>query len=263
MRVAYIGGNHPRHLYYANRIAQDFPLCGAVIELREAMHPQPPEGIAEIDRVNFVRHFTNRDLAERRHFGRQPLPDCPIHEARGPELSGTAAVEFISQCSPDVVLVMGGDLVREPLVSALPRASIDLKLGLSPRYQGMATLFWPFYFLEPNHAGVTFEAIGAEGEEARIIHQSLPQLEPEDGIHDVACRAVIAAAEEAVQLLRIFQKKGEWRAHRPSGQSKYFLSSDFRPEHLRVIYNLFDDDMVKHYLGGRLPVKAPQLIRQF
>jgi len=110
---------------------------------------------------------------------------------------------------------------------------------------------------------VTFEYIGAEGEEARVIHQTLPQLHPEDGIHDVACRAVTAAAEDAVQLLRIFQEKGEWRAHRPQGEGKYFLSSDFKPEHLRVIYNLFDDDLAKHSLEGRLRAEAPQLIRQF
>jgi len=146
MRVAYIGGNHPRHLYYANRIARDFPLCGAIIELREAMLPQPPEGIAEIDRTNFVRHFANRDQAERRHFGSQPLPDCPIHEAAGAELSSPAAVEFVTQHRPDAVLVMGGDLVREPLVSALPRASIDLKLGLSPPLPGYGHPLLAFLF---------------------------------------------------------------------------------------------------------------------
>lgn len=37
----------------------------------------------------------------------------------------------------------------------------------------------------------------------------------------------------------------------------FSLYKQFKPEHLRVIYNLFNDDMVKKYLDGKLQSKIP------
>jgi len=44
---------------------------------------------------------------------------------------------------------------------------------------------------------------------------------------------------------------------------KLFLSSDWKPEHLRVIYQLFDNDIVGRYLDSDLPHVEPQLVRAY
>ncbi len=54
-----------------------------------------------------------------------------------------------------------------------------------------------------------------------------------------------------------------WKSYKQQGTGKNFLSSDFKPEHLRVIYNVFDNDVVGEYLGGNLKSKTPKLVRQF
>jgi folate-dependent phosphoribosylglycinamide formyltransferase PurN len=263
MKILWIGGNHPRHLYFINAIQKDFNLSGAIIERREHMIPRPPEGIGELDRNNFIRHFENRDKAEKKYFGWQQLPDCPKLEVDQDNLNSARSVDFIKSIKPDLVLIFGSGLIKEPLLSALPHHTINLHLGISPRYRGAATLFWPFYFMEPGYAGSTFHYIISEADAGDVIHQVVPELHPEDGIHDVACKTVISSAQEALQLLKIFVSEGEWKRHKQKGSGKNFLSGDFKPEHLRVIYNLFNDDMVKHYLEGRLKSKTPSLIRQF
>lgn len=233
------------------------------MEVREAMIPQPPDGISDLDRENFIRHFTNRDLAEEKYFGSQPKPDFPLLEVRKSTLNEQESVEFVKQVNPDLVLIFGSGLVKEPLFSVLPEDKINLHLGLSPRYRGAATLFWPFYFMEPTYAGTTFHYIVSEPDAGEIIHQVVPALDPEDGIHDVACKAVIQSTKDAIKLLEIYQFKGAWKQHKQRGTGKNFLSSDFKPEHLRVIYNVFNDDMVKQYIEGRLHSKAPALFTQF
>lgn len=263
MRIMWIGGNHPRHLYYTNTVASVFPLSGALIETRENLIPQPPERLAEMDRANFVRHFQNRAKAETKYFGEQPLPDCERLEIQGEELNTPKSVEFVRKINPDVVLIFGCGLIRDPLYATLPKDSINLHLGLSPRYRGAATLFWPFYFMEPSYAGTTFHYIVAEPDAGDVIHQVTPELEPGDGVHDVACKAVVGSAQEAVALLQIYQEKGGWKVRKQRGTGKNFLSSDFKAEHLRLLYNVFDDDMVRHYLTGELPSKDPFLFRQF
>lgn len=263
MRILWIGGNHPRHLFYINTVAAAFPLAGALVETRENLVPQPPSRLQEPDRENFVRHFANRAAAEERFFGEQAYPDAPRLETGGGELNSDRSVEFVRSIDPDLVLIFGCGLIKDPLFSALPRHTINLHLGLSPRYRGAATLFWPFYFLEPPYAGTTFHYIVAEPDAGDVIHQVRPELAPEDGIHDVACKAVVSSAQEAVQLVQILAERGRWQTHRQRGTGKNFLASDFKPEHLRMIYGVYNDDLVRRYLEGELPSKDPSLFRQF
>jgi len=263
MKLFWIGGSHPRHLFYINTIASQFKLSGAIIEIRENLMPQPPEGLAEMDRRNFIRHFTNREKAEKRYFGDQPFPDCSTLKAAHDALNTEESVGFLRSINPDLVLIFGSGMVRDPLFSALPRHAVNLHLGLSPRYRGAATLFWPFYFMEPTFAGSTFHYIVSEPDAGEIIHQVVPELHPDDGIHDVACKVVVQSAKDALVLLKIIEEKGGWVTRRQKATGKNFLASDFMPEHLRVIYNVFNDDMVCQYLEGKLKCKMPAPYRQF
>jgi hypothetical protein len=263
MKWMWIGGNHPRHLSAIERIAREFPLAGAIVERREGLLPEPPPGLPEIDHLNFIRHFHGRQEAEARYFGNPGMPETLRREVNPSELNTSATAAFVRSVSPDIVLIFGCGMVREPLYSALPGETINLHLGLSPRYRGAATLFWPFYFLEPAYAGATFHYIVGEPDAGDIIHQVVPSLSPEDGIHDVACKTVQGSAEEAVLLFRQWEAGPGWHRFPQSGTGKKFLSSDFRPAHLRVIYTLFEDAIVRRYLEGSLPARTPKLVRQF
>jgi len=263
MKVLWIGGDHPRHLYYINTIHRVFPLSGAIVEQRENLIPQPEPGLAPQDRDNFIRHFANRAEAEERFFGDQTRPDCPTHLVGRAGLNSRESAEFLASIAPDVVLIFGSGLVKDPLFSSLPPQTLNLHLGLSPRYRGAATLFWPFYFMEPPYAGTTFHYIVSEPDAGDVVHQVVPKLDPSDKIHDVACKAVAESAQAALGLMRILEEKGHWERHRQRGTGRNFLASDFKPEHLRLIYNVFDDDMVRQYVEGMLTSRAPKLIRQF
>jgi methionyl-tRNA formyltransferase len=178
-------------------------------------------------------------------------------------LNSQKTADFVQANAPDVVLIFGSKLIKDPLFSALPKNTINLHLGISPRYRGAATLFWPFYFMEPTYAGSTFHFIVSEPDAGAIIHQVLPKLVLGDKIHDVACKTIIDSAQDAVTLLAILNEKGSWKVHTQKATGKNFLESDFRPEHLRIIYTVFNDDMVDQYLQGSLKCKQPTLARQW
>ena len=263
IRLLAIGGNHSRHLYVFNEIHKKFPLAGFLMEGREMMLPLPPEGVPEGDRKNFIRHFQRREEAERQYFGVQAPPDCRSLAIKTEELNTEKSTAFVRDIRPDIVLIFGCDLIKGPLYAALPKHSVNLHLGISPRYRGSATLFWPFYYLDPLAAGVTFHYIIAEPDAGKVIHQSTPELNMTDGIHDVACKAVLQATRDAIKLLEIFEQKGRWDVFRQTATGKNFMTADFKPHHLRVIYDLFNDDIVRHCLQGDLQCHPPKLIRQF
>jgi len=263
MKILFIGGSHPRHLYYANKIHEKFPFSGAIIQIRENIIPQPESYLEDHDKQNFLKHFRNRENLERKYFGKQEFPDCSLLKTSKDELNSEKSSEFVDKIKPDLVLIFGCSLIKDPLYSKLPENSINLHLGLSPRYRGSATLFWPFYFMEPNFAGSTFHQIVSEPDAGNIIHQSVPDLEVDDTIHDVACKTIIHSTKDALRLLKKIDEKKQWKRFVQKGTGKNFLHSDFKAEHLRVIYDIFNDDMVKYYLKDKLKSKKPNLIRQF
>ena len=259
-RILWLGGSHDRHLYYANKLAENLNVVGGIMQVRENKVPVPPEGLEEIDRNNFVRHFKERDEAELKYFGRQTPPPIEIRKVTKDELNTEETVEFVKELKPDKAVIFGTGMIREPLASALPEETYNLHLGLSPRYRGAATLFWPFYMLEPNHAGTTFHRIVHSPDAGEIIHQVTPKLVKGDGIHDVACKAVLESTTEAVELFS--RDRYEFFSQKPEA-GKNFLESDFKPQHLRVIYNAYNNDMVDAYLEGRLKSKETKLRRQW
>ena len=196
MKILWIGGNHPRHLYFINKLQTKFQISGAIIQKRENVIPKPSENIEEVDKVNFVKHFSNRYLTEKKFFGNPSLPKSKILKVTSLTLNSQKSVDFVNSINPDIVIIFGSDLIKDPLLSCLPKQTINLHLGLSPRYRGAATLFWPFYFLEPNYVGSTFHYIVSEPDAGDIIHQCVPTLDKDDKIHDVACKTVIVSSDE-------------------------------------------------------------------
>ena len=256
-----IFGSHPRHLYYANQIHKHFPLAGAIIQQRGGMMPKQPLDISKRDARLWDTHFTNRVKAEDKYFEQQEFPDTELRVVGATHLESKMSVDFVKEINPDVVLVFGCGMIRGDLADVLPELSINLHLGLSPRYRGAATLFWPFYFLEPQWAGCTFHKIVHEPDAGEILHQCVPALHKRMKIHEVACNAVIKATFDMGRLLDNFSNG--WFFQEQTATGKNFLARDFQPAHLRMIYEVYDDDIVEQYLDGKLKQHKPKLVRQF
>lgn len=264
MKILILSGTHPRHLFVHQQVLAGATACAAIVMQRESTMPEPPGGLPARDRENFVLHFRERNDCETRGFGElRPetvFADCATHFCSPATLNSPATAQFAKAFGADIAFIFGTDLVKDPLLSALPADRINLHLGLSPWYRGSATLFWPFYFLQPQLAGVTFHQIVPAADAGAILHQSVPELRLGDGIHDVAVRAVTKAGGELRNLLAARRRDGGWRYHGQKTPGRLFRASDFEPAHLRVIYDLFEGRMVDEYLEGRLGRRAPELV---
>ena len=151
----------------------------------------------------------------------------------------------------------------EKVVSNLPKNSFNIHGGLSPWYRGNITLFWPFYFLKPNWAGMTIHKLTDKIDGGDILHHSIPELCRGDGIHDVACKAVIKVSEDLLTILSILNEGKELQLVEQKSFGKLFNSLDWKPQHLRLIYNTFDNDIVDRFLDGELGYDEPNLIKAF
>jgi len=264
MRVLLFTGSHPRHLYFASEILKNYDVCGIIKEEREGFVPQPPENITVLDKENFIKHFVNRERAESKYFKNEfkdLIKNIEVRSVSYKELNISDTALFVNKCKPDITFIFGTGLIKEPLFCTLPEYKINLHLGLSPWYKGAATLFWPFYNLQPQFAGTTFHIITPCIDAGPIISQCVPVLSYGDGIHDVSAKAVVESAREAMKILEHFRKFNKLNLHFQKKTGSLYLVSDFHPSHLRVIYNLFKDKIVDEFLNKNILQKVPSLIK--
>ncbi|OAS14497.1 methionyl-tRNA formyltransferase [Paenibacillus oryzisoli] len=266
MKVVLFTGSHPRHLFVAETLLRHGFLSGVVLEKREDFMPTPSSGLMEIDRMNFIRHFADRDAAETRYFGHSRQlamePDAMLHVDYH-TLNSNEVKDWVSAIRPDVVLTYGVHKISTELLESFPEHRWNIHGGLSPWYRGNTTLFWPFYFMKPNWAGMTIHQLTAKLDGGAIVHHSVPELVRGDGLHDVACRAVKQAAEDIVMILRKLDRGESVQLLPQKSSGKLFMTEDWHPQHLRVVYNLFDNDIVDRFLDGEFGFHEPPLIKAF
>jgi methionyl-tRNA formyltransferase len=212
----------------------------------------------------YRRHFTDRDAAEASHFGSAVLPDVEKRNVELAELNTVATANFINRLQPDLVLSYGvHKLTQETLLGIAAKSKWNIHGGLSPWYRGVITHFWPSYCLEPQMTGMTVHELTQDIDGGNVIHQSAAELVPRDGIHDLACRAVLSLAEDLAELMAVIRTGRLKAPHQQSTTGRIWRSTDWRPEHLHPLYDYYENRIVDLYLEESLQQKAPQLFRQF
>lgn len=260
MKVLLLTGSHPRHYYIVNKLKERGLVAAHLIEQREEFVPQPPENLQEQDKANFIRHFSEREVAEAKHFGEvyKELEDTPSYKVNLAELNSLETHEWIQQQEFDLAISYGVHKLDEETLNVLGDNAWNIHGGLSPWYKGNITLFWPFMMLKPNWAGMTVHKLTNNLDGGDIVHHSVPKLSYGDGIHDVACNAVKAVAEDLVEILtRCDLDSIIYEPQMSNG--KLWVGSDWMPQHLRFIYDVYDNKIVDNYLDKKLENMNPKL----
>lgn len=256
MKVVIVTGSHPRHLYVVNRIVDTGLVCGIILMKREKMVDDTPDILKGHIKDLYEHHFNLRLELENEYFGQnveiKQKNNIPILEINRNELNDEKVEKFIYGIGADCLFSYGPDLFKDNILDCVNGFALNLHGGLSPWYKGAATMFWPFYFLEPNYVGTTLHYITKKIDAGNIVHQTVPKLEYGDCMHRVACKAVIKAAEEITDVLKLINKNGKPEGTRQRSTGKLFLEKDWRPEHLHLIYDFFNDKIVDKYLDGEL-----------
>lgn len=264
MNILLMVGDHPRHAYIAEQVQSTDHLAGLVIEDRGDHIPDPPPDLCDDLTDLYVRHFEKRAEAEASFFGNYSIPEeCPRVEINKSELNSKTVLEFIDQIDPDLTLTYGVHKLSDETLERLPGKKWNIHGGLSPQYRGVITHFWPSYMLEPQMTGVTLHELTKKLDGGAIVHQTAAPLVGGDGIHELACRAVSEFGKELRNVIDLVDT-GKLSQPQPQETSgKLWVSNDWSPHHLKMIYEKFDNQIVDLYLDGKLTQSEPDLIRQF
>lgn len=272
MSIVFLTGSHPRHAFVARAIARSGQLKGLVVEMRESHVPEPPDGLPAGTRDLFVRHFDRRRDSEARFFQTDfergiadivATPGVEVIYITRDELNGPKTWSMIDRIQPDVLLSYGVHKLGPETLALAKGHTWNIHGGLSPWYRGVTTHFWPSYLLEPQMTGMTVHDLTEVMDGGDVIHQCAAPLVAGDGVHDLACRAVTMLGEEMPELLTRTFAKNLRPPTRHKTPGRVWRESDWRPAHLHVVYDLYQDRVVDRFLDGTLEGGLPRLIRQF
>jgi methionyl-tRNA formyltransferase len=263
MKIILFSGNHSRHFFLHSAIIERFNVIGVVLMERETQMPISNPSWTPEDRRLFDLHFEKRAEIEKKHFGH--LNDSiynglNIISIKRDELNSKRVLDFVVSLDADVSIIFGVDIIKDSVFSALPDWKINVHLGLSPWYKGAATLFWPFYNLEPQNSGATLHLIAAKADAGEILHHSVPELSEGDSMHEHCAKVVIKATYDLIEIINKIKLGVPLTKHVQRSSGKLFLEKEFRPEHLRVVYDLFNDDISGMFLRGELNSRSLNLI---
>jgi hypothetical protein len=170
-------------------------------------------------------------------------------------LNGTL-LKIVKHSKVDGLISYGCSKINESILGLIGLFKINIHGGLSPRYKGTLTHFWPTFLLEPEYTGITVHNLSDKIDGGDILLQTAVNLESKDGIHENACRSV----KEFADQFPLFLKRNLNNSGMPPGipqisLGRIWVNSMWHPITLKTIYNYYENKVNKFCLENRKIIK--------
>jgi folate-dependent phosphoribosylglycinamide formyltransferase PurN len=261
MGICLITGDHPRHKYLASKLHESGKITGWIIEKREEFNPVVPIELDGVLKKIYIHHFKERSRIENMIFkGADVRLKVPTIEITKSELNKEKTFNFLEQLKPRLVISYGCHKLSSRLINIAKCRFWNIHGGLSPDYRGVITHFWPSYFLEPQMTGITLHETTNFLDAGSIIFQTAAPMVRGDTLHRLAARNIEYFSTELAKKINKLNLEKIPHGSEQDGYGKVFMASDWRPEHLVMIYEIYNDAIVDALLDGNISGRKPNLV---
>lgn len=228
--------NETRHVYFANRMAEQFDIKGIICEPKfEYFDRQRVE--SELVRC----HFDRLVCFEKKYLGEfDAFPDCPTLRIEKKRINDSDNLLWALDKRVDVILLFGTGILGENWLTAFDQRIVNLHLGYSPRYRGSATLFWPFVHDELEYVGATIHIAEAKVDGGAILKIITPEIEPSDNYYDINYKAIKKAVDNFGGVVNEYLKGNLHPEKQNKNQQKYlYRKVDFTADVLAKVMDRY------------------------
>ncbi|KZB70943.1 MULTISPECIES: formyl transferase [Thalassospira] len=256
MRVIILTSNKVRHKYMVNQICKKHEVVGIFSEGK-----QPKRNLAERAKLgtlsgadviaSYLREFEQKEQEYLLPMGGGDfsIPEgVPFFQIDPDRLNRPEVIDLIAGLRPDAFAVFGTSLVKRDLLDMTPHF-VNIHLGLSPYYRGVATSFWPFFNNEPEYVGVTVFHLDEGIDSGPILHQGLVDFVEGDQIHDGSVKSIITGVKLQVQALSEIEAGTEKVFEQDLNVGRTYYNKDFTAEKLLDCLSRWDDKKISEYLN--------------
>jgi methionyl-tRNA formyltransferase len=215
------------------------------------------------DEAVIRRHFDARDASEHAYFLEHDAVEAPARRLPPGGCNDPSAIEEMRRLQPDVVLVFGTSMLKQPLIDTFPGRILNVHLGLSPYYRGAGTNFWPLVNGEPEYCGATIHFLDIGVDTGPIVAHVRPGICSGDGPHDIGNKTIVAAAEALASSADAHVRLPLVGMPQTPG-GRLYKRADFTAAAVRRLYANFEAGMIDAYLrdrarrDGRLSLIGPE-----
>tara|TARA_B100001057_G_scaffold431246_1_gene458553 strand:+ start:466 stop:1260 length:795 start_codon:yes stop_codon:yes gene_type:complete len=261
MKIVFITGDHLRHRYMSHSLSDNSFEIFRVFQKREDFVPQSPVIIDKNLGDIYKKHFNKRQNAELNFFNEvKVFKGSKNIFIESQDFNNGTLLKIVSEIRPDIILSYGCNLLSEDILKLAKVHTLNIHGGLSPWYRGTATHFWPSYFLEPQFTGITLHFTSMKIDGGNIVHQSAINPQKQDGIHEHACRNVKFFADQLNQIILQLTGMDRFSGISQENSGKLWTNNMWKPSHLKIIHELFDDKINKYCIENNLIDRKPKLI---
>jgi folate-dependent phosphoribosylglycinamide formyltransferase PurN len=248
MRAIVLTSNMRRHQFVANMMASRMEVA-CVWQEAKSFQPLRYAESAE-DEAVIAGHFAARDESEQAYFAAHDEVRAPARQVAPGGCNDPAEIAAMRQHRPDVVLVFGTGLLKQPLIDVFDGNIINIHLGLSPYYRGAGTNFWPLVNGEPEYCGATIHFLDGGVDTGPMIAHVRPEMHADDGPHDIGNRTIVAAAS-ALADAAIAHAASPLTGVPQTGGGRVYRRADFSAAAVRRMHDNFAAGMIRDYLDRR------------
>lgn len=119
-----------------------------------------------------------------------------------PSHNGKACLQILRDLKPDVIAVYGTVVIKGDVIAAAGKSIINMHTGLSPRYRGSDTIFWPLHNGEPEWVGVTIHRLTPGIDAGPILATAQPAVAADDGEDSLFAKCVEVGCEHFIKAIR-------------------------------------------------------------
>lgn len=248
VRAIVLTSSMRRHHFVANTMAARLDVAG-VWQEDKSFEPLTYATSADEQEI-ITRHFAARDASEAAYFAEHAVIHAPARRVAAGGCNDAAEIEAMRRLAPDVVLVFGTSLLKQPLIESFPGRILNIHLGLSPYYRGAGTNFWPLVNGEPEYCGATIHFLDAGVDSGPIIAHVRPDIARGDGPHDIGNKVIMGAAE-MLAAAALAHARTPLRGVPQSGEGRLYKRSHFSAEAVNRLYANFAGGMIDEYLRNK------------
>jgi methionyl-tRNA formyltransferase len=250
MRILLITSDDLRHKWAANQLHLSKGLVGIVAEKKV---PFAADVKTDDFRAAIDRHLEERSKVEGKLLGDSVFPtDIPLFQIENGNSNTTQVFEWVNSHRPDVVVLYGSSIIKDPILSFYERRVINVHLGLSPYYRGSGTNFWPLVDGLPECVGATIHIASRKVDAGNILTQVRPEgISSSDRAHEVGTKTIMTAFSCLCPVLGAYLNGDIVPKKQDLSVGKLCRRRDVTNEAVETMWTNFKTAMIPRYLAAR------------
>ena len=257
MKIVVITSNSLRHKYLACKLKNQ-----KEINLKKIYFEDNLSGrMKNYKNKKIKNYFNERDLYEKglfQNYVNLNYESVKIIKKQILDINDNLIINQIKKIKPDFIICYGTSLLKENFINTFYNKIINIHLGLSPYYKGVATNFFPILDRKPEFIGGSLIFADKSVDGGEIIHQKQAKILPNDTIHSVGFRLLVDLVEELVFILRNnkkYLKKKNVNINKVlklDNKGKVYYRKDFNLEKIFKAKKFINDGLFRNYKAKRI-----------